>query len=871
MATPLQLIGQTISHYRILEKLGGGGMGVVYKAEDTRLHRFVALKFLPEDLARDPQALARFQREAQAASALNHPNICQLYDVGENYLVMEYVEGAPICTPDSTRKLLDLAIQIADGLATAHAAGIIHRDLKPDNILVTRDGRVKILDFGLAKQITAFGINDAANTISVTNPGALVGTVAYMSPEQARGRELDSRSDQFAFGLVLYELACGKRAFQRDSAGETMTAIIREESTPLPANVPAPLQWVIERCLAKETRGRYESTRDLYGELQSLRDHLSQVTTPIVTTFPRGHGPWLVYAAVLGVLILFGVWWFRARPQQASAAVEFQRITDFVGIEESPAISPDGKTVAFVARVDGWKQIWVRLLAGGAPLQLTQDDANHDYPRWTPDSSSLIYFLANPSPGQPGTIWEISALGGTARRIAPALSAGDVSHDGKRIAAFQKSGPDVALVAISRDGVLLRELRRFATVSGYDTPRWSPDDRWIAFARGGTYLFDFGIDIIAVEGGELREVTRAAMLRGLCWLPDSSGLVYSSSSGSTILYPPIFNLRVVRRTGTGDRQLTFGEVSYVEPDVGVPGRLVASRVRIQSDVWRFPVSGSPQQNTNGALRITHQTGQAQTPSLSPDGKEFVYLSDSGGHGNLWVSISDGSKTRQVTFERDPAVVVGVPIWSPSGDRIVFVLTHQGKTGEWVVNSDGSNLRQLVPLGSGATWSPDGRWLYYQREHCIEKIPVDGGLAAQVRCEDNPAPEALSADGSTLYYINGVPAPAAGGLEIRKARPENGTSEFLSWIPGSRLPFEGFVWQQVLSPDGRWLAAPFLDRGTANLWAMPADGGPMRQLTDFGQRSVLIVRRVSWSPDGKYIYAAVADTDADIVLLDGLLR
>lgn len=557
--------------------------------------------------------------------------------------------------------------------------------------------------------------------------------------------------------------------------------------------------------------------------------------------------------------------WLRSRNAKS---VQVQRITDFVGVKESPAISPDGKTVTFVAPVNGRKQIWIRLLAGGEPMQLTHDDTDHDDPRWTPDSSSLIYFTPNPSPGEPGTLWELSALGGVSRRIAPAVSGGDVSHDGRRIAAFQLRGADTALVTLSRDGTLLREIKRFPNLYGYGTPRWSPDDRWIAYVRGWAYLFDFVIQVIASEGGEPRDVAHGEMLRGFSWLPDGSRLVYSSSSGSTILYPPIFNLRVVGRTGGRDQQLTFGEVSYVEPDV-VAGRLVASRVRIQSDIWRVPVSGSPQQNTKDAVRITHQTGQAQTPSVSPDGKEFVYLSDSGGHGNLWVATTDGSKTRQITFEQDPGVAIGVPIWSPAGDRIVFIVTRQGRTGEWLVSPDGSNLRQLVGLGSGAAWSPDGKWLYYQRERCIDKVPADGGPAVQVRCQDNPAPAALSPDGATLYYFNGV-ENAFGGIDIWKARPENGPSELLARIPGSRLPFEGFVWQEVLSPDGNWLAAPLLDQGTTNLWVMPVHGGPMRQITDFGQRSVLIVRRVSWSPDCKYIYAAVADTDTDIVLLDGLL-
>ena len=465
-------------------------------------------------------------------------------------------------------------------------------------------------------------------------------------------------------------------------------------------------------------------------------------------------------------------------------------------------------------------------------------------------------------------IWEVSGLGGVSRKIASAVSGADVSHDGRRLAMFQLRGTGVALVAVSRDGTLLREIKRLPKLYAYAMPRWSPDDHWIAYERGWGYVFDFTIQVIASEGGEPRDVAHGEIFRGLSWLPDGSRLVYSSSSGSTILYPPIFNLRVVGRTGSGDRQLTFGEVSYVEPDL-VAGRLAASRVRIQSDIFRFPVSGSPPQNTKDAVRMTVQTGQAQTPSVSPDGKEFVYLSDSGGHGNLWVSATDDSNTRQITFEHDPEVVIGVPIWSPAGDHIVFIRTQEGRTEEWVVSPDGSNLRQLVPLGSGAAWSPDGKWLYYQREHCIEKVTVDGGPAVQVRCQDNPAPEALSPDSSTLYYLNGV-QNVFGAIEIWKATPENASPQVLFRIPGSRLPFQGWLWQQVLSPDGKWLATPLLDRGTTNLWVMPVDGRPMRQITDFGQRSVTIMRRISWSPDGKYIYAAVADTDADIVLVDGLL-
>lgn len=747
-------LGDRLGPYEIIAVLGAGGMGRVYRARDTRLGRFVAIKFLSSEAA-DEEGRRRFLQEAKTTSTLNHPHILTVYEVGDfegqQYLVSEFLDGSTLkdwghAENRSWRQVLEILLGIGEALACAHAASILHRDIKPGNILVAKNGYAKLADFGLAKLLQTPGSESTRTSISLTRPGQVVGTVAYMSPEQVLGQAIDARSDIFSFAVVLYEMLARQRPFAGRTDLEVLHSISEATPVPLSSDLPFTLRLIVDKALEKNPEDRYQSMREMLVDMRRLlrgRDPLRGPAVPVKAGSQRQLVLWILAGVVLvAVGIMAGrTWW--PRPAAIMRSVQVQRLTDFIGVEESPAISPDGKTVAFVARVNGQKQIWVRLLAGGAPLQLTHDDADHESPRWTPDSSSLIYFLPDPSPPEAGTIWEISALGGTGRRIASALSAGDVSHDGRRIATFQMSGKDAALVTISRDGTFLRELKRFGKAYLYDMPRWSPDDRWIAFASDETYLFNFAINIIAVDGSEAREVAHAEILQGLCWLPDSSGLVYSSSSGSTILYPPVFNLRVVRRTGSGDHQLTFGEVSYVEPDVTTPGKLVASRVRIQSDVWKFPVLGSAQQNTSGAVRVTNQTGQVQTPSLSPDGKEFVYLSDSGGHGNLWISTSDGSKIRQITFERDPAVVVGVPIWSPSGDRIVFIFTREGKTGEWVVNPDGSNFRQLIPLGSSATWSPDGRWLYYQREHCIEKIPIDGGQAVQVRCEGSPSPESFS--------------------------------------------------------------------------------------------------------------------------------
>ena len=514
------------------------------------------------------------------------------------------------------------------------------------------------------------------------------------------------------------------------------------------------------------------------------------------------------------------------------------------------------------------------MLAAGTPLQLTQDKTDHLQPRWSPDSSSLIYYSPSDSPTQQGTIWEIPALGGAPHRIASALGGGDISHDGRRIALFQLGGEGIELAVLARDGSSTQRVQRLPSYSVYDLPRWAPDDRAVAFNRGQSGSFNDAILIVQVAGGAPREIAHAAYLRGLSWLSDGSGIVYASSAGSTVLYPPAFNLRTVRIRDGAERQLTFGEASYVEPDVGSSGKLFASRIRSQSDIWEFPIGGSPADNARNGVRITRQTGQAQTPSLSPDGKELVYLSDSGGHGNLWVAKTDGSAIRQITFERNPDVSIGVPVWSPAGDWIAFIMTRKGSTGEWLVHSDGSGLRQLVADGSAAYWSADGRLLYFssavRQPFCIDKIAVSGGPPVRVRC-DNASVTLGAPDNSTLYYATELRGTNGGwDYEIFKATPENGKAEKLGSVSGGRVPVDPALFQLILSPDGKLLVGPLLDGTTCNLWALPAEGGPMRRLTDFGGRSILIARRITWAPDSRHIYAAVAETDADVVSLVGLL-
>ena len=881
------LTGRRIGAYQIQEMLGAGGMGEVYRAHDTKLGREVAIKILPGGFITNPERLARFEREARALAALNHPHIATIYGIEEaddvHAIVLELVPGDTLDdrvlrAPLPLAEALTVGRQIADGLDAAHEKGIVHRDLKPSNIKITPDGVVKVLDFGLAKTSSEGSSSNIAQsptiTVGGTGDGVILGTAGYMSPEQARGRAVDKRADIWAFGCVMYEMLTGQRAFAGETVSDTIAGILERQPdwARLPSSTPTAIRRLLQRCLEKDAKRRLRDIGDARAEID---DALSGATEVLVrlkpdTTYARSAYVLFAASIVISLIAIAAVIWNRSAAQPAEAVVNLQRITDFVGIEEHPAVSPDGKTAAFIAPANGRRQVWVRLLAGGTPLQITHDDVDHEHPRWTPDSSSLLFFSAAAKDGDPGMLSEVSALGGTPRRIAASQAEGDVSHDGRRIATFRRQDNRTVLAIIDRNGATVERQMTLPALAEFTSPRWSPDDRWIAFVGAIEIVFNRALYVMDASGGDPKAVATAQNFQGLAWLPDGSGLVYASSAGSTMTYPPVFNLRTVSKDGGPDRQLTFGDVSYVQPDIAARGKLFASRVRMQSDIWRFPIDGMPADNVKNGTRITHQTGQVQTPSASPDGKEVVYLSDSGGHGNLWVAAIDGSSARQITFERDPAIVMGIPLWSPAGDRIVMIKGQSGVNSEWLINPDGSGMRELVPRGAGAAWSGDGRWVYYFTSRsasdstpCIDKIPIDGGKPVRVRCE--AANMAVASDGSAIYY-----SPQVSTLgEIQKAQPADGPHQLFARVSPSRIPLvpQGYA----LSPDNRWLTMPLKDTGTTNIWAFPTDGGPSRQLTDFGERPILIARQVSWSPDGKFIYAAVVETDADVVLLDGMLR
>jgi Tol biopolymer transport system component len=560
------------------------------------------------------------------------------------------------------------------------------------------------------------------------------------------------------------------------------------------------------------------------------------------------------------------------RRQPAMTQIQrVHRLTDFPGIEEFPSISPDGRSVAFTASVKGLRQIFVRLLAGGTPVQITKDAVDHQLPRWSPDGNSLVYFSPAGGNEAEGTIWSIPALGGSPRRVIDSIGSADISRDG-RLACFRLMNGQVQLVTSSLDGTDVQVIAR--SVPGYHLyPRWSPDGQSIAFQRGDGVRYD--IFVIPRTGGETRQITHDRnMIRGLAWLPDGKGIVYGSSRGNTLPYLPALALWQVPLQGGAPRQITPADGWYEEPDVhGSTGLVSATRVRMRFEIWSFPFEADAAENVRRAAQLTRQTGQVLTPSASPDGDHIVFLSDSGGHGNLWVMSTRRGDARQITFEDDPAITIGVPVWSPDGRSIAFV-SSKGRTGfefgVWLVDADGRNLRNVAKRGLGIAWSQDSQWLYYAETAAgvLDKVRVGGGTPVRVRNE--PTRNVIGPYGTTLYYtVERVLLDGRPELEIRSATPESGTSRALARIDASRVP----SWQIVnpaLSPDGEWLALPLTDGFTTDIWALSTRNGTWRQVTDFGDRATFIARRVSWSSDGRAILASVGEGDADIVLFEGLI-
>ena len=878
-------VNDRVGRFEILGALGAGGMGEVYRARDHQLNRDVAIKVLPEALSHDADRRRRFEQEARTAGGLNHPNILAVYDVGtegeSTYIVTEILEGETLLQriggrPLPVRKAVDYALQVASGLAAAHERGVIHRDIKPSNLFVTTDGRIKILDFGIAKSIRQDSSSDT-ETVTVDGTHTVIGTVPYMSPELARGQRTDHRTDIFSFGVVLYEMLSGFSPFQRANPGDTLHAILYDEPAELPRGDPGipAIDRIIRRCLEKKPDERFQNFRDLAFHLET-RSEEPERAEPRANQW-RSRRAGLIAACLTALAVAAGAGAFiTARlPSPSSPPVphRVRVMTNFVGLEEFSSISRDGRMVAFTATQGRRRQLFVRFLNGGEPLHVTTDDADHQSPRWLPDGSALVYF-SPAAPGEvQGAISKIPTLGGPVQRVIASIGGGDVSRGG-RLACFRLENERIQLVTSSLDGSDVRVVATLET-RHYRYPRWSPDNQRIAFQAGDGFRWDVYV-VSATGDATIHRVTNDnRLIDGLAWLPDGAGIVYATSRGSTIPYQSPMALWEARLDGERPpRQLTPGEASYQLPDVHDSGLASVARLQMRFDVWSYPFDRSGADATARGQRITNQTGQVLTPTESPGGDQIAYLSDTGGHANIWVRSATGP-LRQITFEQDHDVAVGIPIWSPDGRWIAFV-SSRGNVGfafgVWLVRPDGSELRQLLPRGLGIAWAPDSRELYYVESagSAIKKISVNGGEPVIVR--DQPVRNLIAVHGTNVYAVleralmDGRPE-----FEIQALPLDGGSPRVIRTIDASQVALSNGPFNPALSPDGRWLAMPLTDGFTTNIWALSTEDGRFQQVTNFGDRAVFIARRVSWSADGRSILAAIGEGDADIVLLDGLLQ
>jgi eukaryotic-like serine/threonine-protein kinase len=678
--------GTRLGPYEIAAPVGAGGMGEVYRARDTRLDRPVAIKVSHENFSE------RFEREARAIAALNHPNICQLYGVGPNYLVMEFVEGSPVAPVDNVRKLLDVAVQIADGLTAAHAAGIVHRDLKPGNILLAREGRVKILDFGLAKTAMSARAADATETV-VTDPGATVGTVDYMSPEQARGDpNLTPQSDQFSFGLVLYGLASGKRAFHRASAPETMAAIIREDAEPPPASVPAPLRWAIERLLAKEPAERYDSTRDLYRELKQIRDRLSQATSAVQVIAPRERKRkrWLIAVAVAAAAVAGFVAAVLTIPPPGPdlSSYQFTPLTQVENVPRGPVSSPDGKTIAYSAIIHGLSRIFTQGIGSPDAAQLTPANEYCYRPFWSLDGQTVYYTSGD-------SLWSVPASGGIAQLVLENAGAATLHPDGGTLAILR----DGKLWIASLNGGPRKKFWQGATTE-YIGFSFSPDGSKLALANGNDLW------VLPYPSGKPRKLyTGKDDIFGAGWFPDSRSLLVAEGSA-------------LNRIGVGNgsrRALYSGASTLRDPSVSPFGRRIAySSGEIDWDVVEVSLSGGAVHTLLGGGGINSY------PDWAPSGTHFLFTAGgAAGRAIIDRDASGSGISRRLIDTGYP----WAPRWSPDGGRFVYA-DHGAPDKLMLANASGSQAIVLdqAPAVWGGAWSPDGQWIgYLRRDQGVLKL------------------------------------------------------------------------------------------------------------------------------------------------------
>ena len=906
-APALPAPGTVFGNYRLGQRIGAGGMGVVFEGLDLRLERPVAIKVLPMALpGEDSQLVQRFRNESRTTSQLNHPNIVSIFDAdlahGFYYIAMELVEGQTL------RQLIDAgggngialsnalkyAIQIADGLSKAHQAGVVHRDLKLSNIMVTGDGRVKILDFGVAKLTQpSTGVRDAPRT----EVGMIIGTAGYMSPEQAEAKPVDARSDIFSFGAVLYEIVTGRAAFSGSTNMAVLSAVLREDPKPtgqLARGVPQELDRIVARCLRKDPARRFQHMEDVKVALVELDEELAERRRP---RFRAGYvaAGMLAVALVAVAALLFARWQPLAPHAEAPPPARVVPLTAFGGSEREPALSPDGNQVAMSwdgESGNGNFDIYVKMVSGNALLRLTSNPAPEGFPAWSPDGLRIAFVRqSEPRAG----VYLISPLGGPERRLTDAAS-GKItwSPDGQWLVvsdydgAGGEGGSPLAGPApgVRREGSASGFVvsattgeRHKLTVNqslAFDTDfAFAPDGGSLAFvrwARTGAEVYWQKLTTSPagpVASGEPIALTHdSSFIRGLAWTPDSAKVVFSSNrSGPWSLWQ--------LATAAGGGRIQALQLSGVTGDAFHPtisrtqARLVYEQAMQDVNIWGLDLAGG------GArpVRLIASTRFDSNPNVSPDGKRLAFTSDRSGAFQIWLAALDGSNPSQLTSFASP--MTASPRWSPDGQMLAFDSLSGSNRDVYVARADGAGAPRRLTEGpwedARPSWSADGRWVYFMSTRSgsrqVWKAPADGSNSPAVQVTRNGGYETQeSADGKLLYYTKDATelwsVPVGGGEEVLVI-PE---VRLGSWVAGRKgIYFIDHTGDQPGTPKPVKLYQP--GAGQVRQVALLSERVESTQMNR-PRRPGSAGRRLAISPDDRWLIWSQTDVaGSDLMLAD----